>query len=114
MGLPRPLRLSRSEDFARVRAEGQTFRSRLMLINVAANGLKHNRFGLVTGKRLGGAVTRNRIRRVLREILRESQDKLASGWDIVVVPHPSSAGQPFSTLENAFRALSEQAGLLND
>jgi ribonuclease P protein component len=114
MGLPRPLRLARSEDFARVRAVGQTFRSRLLLLNVAPNGLLHNRYGVVTGKKLGGAVVRNRVRRLFREAIRATNHRLTGGWDIVLVAHPSAAVQPASEIHRAFEAAALQAGLFRE
>lgn len=112
MGLPRPLRLAKSEDFTRLRHEGQTFRGRFMLMNVAPNTLSHNRYGVVTSKRLGGAVIRNRVRRLIREVLRQSTPHLHSGLDIVLVAHPSIVGQPLSDISRAFDALVRQAGLV--
>lgn len=111
MGLPRPLRLARSEDFARVRATGQTVRGRMLLLNVAPNGLSHNRYGVVTGKKLGGAVVRNRVRRVLREAIRASDSMFSSGWDIVLVAHPSAVDQPAGEVYRAFVSAAQQAGL---
>lgn len=112
MGLPRPLRLAKSQDFARLRQEGQTFRGRFMLMNVAPNTLPHNRYGVVTGKRLGGAVLRNRVRRVIREALRQSTPHFHAGWDVVLVAHPSIVGQPLSEITRALDALARQAGLV--
>lgn len=111
MGLPRPLRLARSEDFARVRASGQTFRGRLLLLNVVPNGLTHNRYGIITGKKLGGAVVRNRVRRLFREAIRTSNARLMGGWDVVLVAHPGAAAQPASEIQHAFEAAALQAGL---
>jgi len=112
VGLPRPLRLARSEDFARLRREGQTFRGRFMLLNIAPNTLSHNRYGLVTSKRLGGAVVRNRVRRLIREGLRQVTPTLTAGWDVVLVAHPSIVGQPLAEIMRAFDALARQSGLL--
>lgn len=114
MGLPRPLRLARPEAFARVRAQGRTFRSRHFLLSLAPNGLPLNRFGLVTGKKLGGAVVRNRVRRLLREVLRLSQDRLRSGWDVVLVAHPAAVGLSVTEIQRTFDALASQAGLLRE
>lgn len=114
MGLPRPLRLARSEDFLRVRAAGQTFRGRLLLLNVAPNGMSHNRYGVVTGRKLGGAVARNCVRRLLREAIRAADDRLSRGWDMILVAHPSAAGQPASEIQRAFESAASQAGLFRE
>ncbi|GIK28516.1 MAG: ribonuclease P protein component [Chloroflexi bacterium] len=114
MGLPRPLRLTNTHDFARIRAQGRTERGRLLLVNVAPNGLQANRYGIVTSKRLGGAVVRNRVRRLLREAIRAEDAALQRGWDVVIVAHPAAAGLPLVDLHGAYRTLIEQAGLLHD
>lgn len=114
MGLPRPVRLTHTHDFARVRAEGRTERGRFLLLNTAPNELQSNRYGVVTSKRLGGAVARNRVRRLLREAIRVEDAALKRGWDVVVVAHPAAVGQSLSELHRAYRALLTQAGLLHD
>ncbi|MCU0475641.1 MAG: ribonuclease P protein component [Anaerolineae bacterium] len=111
MGLPRTLRLTRSEDFSRARQSGQTVRGRLLLLNVVPNQLAHNRYGIVTGKRLGSAVARNRARRVVRAALRRLHAQLRTGWDVVVVPHPPLFEQPFAEVVHALERLARQAGL---
>ncbi len=111
MGLPRRVRLKRTQDFARVRQLGQTVRGRLMLLNLAPNPLPHNRYGIVTGKRLGGAVIRNRVRRLVRQAVRDVQPHLLTGWDVVIVPHPTLVGLPQREVARAFEALARQAGL---
>jgi ribonuclease P protein component len=83
-----------------------------MLMNVAPNTFPHNRYGVVTSKRLGGAVIRNRVRRLIRETLHQATPTLQQGWDIVLVAHPSIVGQPLSDITRAFDALVRQAGLV--
>ena len=53
---------------------------------VATNGLPHPRLGLIVGRRHGGAVQRNRLKRVLREAFRLSQHDLPAGYDLVCTP----------------------------
>ena len=57
------------------------------------------RVGLVTSKRVGGAVVRNRVRRRLREIVRRHQHALPSGFWLVVIARPDSAQAAFATLD---------------
>lgn len=52
-----------------------------------ANGLGYSRFGLVVGRKHGGAVERNRVRRRLREAFRLCRLQLPVGFDIAAAPH---------------------------
>ena len=60
-------RLRRSSDFARLRERGRTWRHPFLILSVIENNLEHNRYGLIVSKRLGNAVKRNRVRRLMRE-----------------------------------------------
>lgn len=50
-----------------------------------ANGLPHSRLGITTSRRLGGAIRRNRARRLLREAYRTHRGQLPLGFDLVFV-----------------------------
>jgi ribonuclease P protein component len=58
-----------------------------------------SRFGISVKKALGGAVTRNRIRRRIREILRRHRTEIPTGWDIVIHPKATVARAEFAPLE---------------
>jgi ribonuclease P protein component len=58
-----------------------------------------SRFGISVKKALGGAVTRNRIRRRIREILRRNKTEIPTGWDIVIHPRSAAAQAAFAPLE---------------
>jgi ribonuclease P protein component len=62
-------------------------------------GNPRSRFGISVKKALGNAVTRNRIRRRIREILRRNILEIPSGWDIVIHPRHSVARANFAALE---------------
>lgn len=61
-----------------------------------------NRLGLTASTKLGNAVRRNRIRRRLREVYRLSEDRLAHGYDIVIVARAQAHDAPFSQLQDEF------------
>jgi len=109
--MQRPLRLRRKEDFARLRTTGRVWRHPLVILSVAPNDLPHNRYGFITGKRLGNAVQRNRVRRLLREAVRQAHPALSSGHDMVFIARDTIAGQPFAAVQAAVSTCLRRAGL---
>lgn len=90
--------LRRPVDFQRVYQRRCSAGVGWLVVYVCENSLDHNRLGLSASKRLGNAVTRNRIRRLLREAYRLSKAGLPTGYDIVFVPK-SSELPPFDELK---------------
>ena len=78
-------------DFAALQADGRSRGHALMSVRVRRNELGRDRFAISTGKRVGGAVVRNRVRRRIKEILRHSVRPASTGWDVLVVCRPASA-----------------------
>lgn len=105
------LRLCRTEDFQRLRREGRSHPSRLLLMSVSPNELPHNRYGFIVSKQLGKAVRRNRIRRRMREAVRLLHPQLRTGYDIVFIARPAIEGQPFEVIQRTVNDLVRQAGL---
>jgi len=85
-------RLHRPSDFQRVLKGGRCFRHALVRIHLRENGRELSRLGLVVSRRLGGAVVRNRLKRIFRELFRRSKSLLPMPLDVVVVP--DSRGGP--------------------
>ena len=105
-------RLRKSADFARVREDGKTWACDLVLLKAAPNGLGRNRYGFVAGRRIGNAVARNRVKRLLREIARATPT--VSGWDIVNVARAGSVKADYSRLRGAVIGLLGRARILAD
>jgi ribonuclease P protein component len=110
--LSRASRLAQSRDFARVRQQGE----RLALGCLIANWNKLPdggtlKLGVVTGKRIGGAVERSRARRLLRETFRRHQHEFAQPVELVLVARNSIAGKKFADVEMDFLAALNRAGL---
>jgi ribonuclease P protein component len=72
-----------------------------------------SRFGLITSRRVGGAVVRNRIRRKLREICRLHRATLAPGWLVVIAAKPAAAGASFSELREEWLILARRLPILS-
>jgi len=110
--MERRFRLRRSEDFKRLREGGVTVQNRYLLLSQMPNGLPYNRYGMITSMRLGGAVVRNRVRRLLREALRVLHPRLCTGYDIVLIARPPLVEQPFVDVQRIVRELFQQAKLV--
>jgi ribonuclease P protein component len=82
-------RLNKPSDFRNVfNANRRSFDSRFVVL-ARKNGLGHPRLGLVVSrKKVGNAVTRNRIKRIVRESFRRYLNKLGD-YDLVVIPQKS-------------------------
>lgn len=108
----RRLRLRRAEDFARLRQQGQVYRHPFFILSLSANGLTHNRYGFITGRKLGNAVTRNRVRRVLREAVRQLHPELKTGYDTVIIARPFASQQAFASIQQAVKEKFSQAAMI--
>lgn len=80
--LPLQHRINRGDDFRRILRSGVKSRSALGTIAIAPSGGPF-RLGVIASKAVGGAVVRNRIKRIIRAAARERAHALA-GWDVVV------------------------------
>jgi len=76
------------------------------------NGLEATRFGFAVGKRMGGAVVRNRVKRLLRGSLRQIPVK--PGWDIIFVARSAASTAGYQQLRAASQELLGQACLLKE
>lgn len=101
------IRLQR--DFDRLFREGKPLHFSEFVARALPNGLERSRLGLSVGRRVGNAVRRNRIKRLLREAWRLNRDLLGTPCDVVFVPRPSwrelkyAAIEP--TMQRAMRAI---------
>jgi ribonuclease P protein component len=76
------------------------------------NGLELTRIGVTASRRVGGAVARNRAKRLLRESARHLYLRLLPGWDIVLVARAEILKVRESQLRDVLGDLAEQAGLM--
>ena len=110
---PAVRRLKLSREFDLVRKEGHAVRGGLLVLSVLpVDGEKRFRVGLITSRRVGGAVERNRVRRRLREIVRRNQQALNGGIWFVVIARRLAAQTDSAVLETEWLRLARRAGIL--
>ena len=107
-------RLTRSEDFKRVRRIGKSYAHPLVVLVAQAseNPLHHVRVGVAAGKTTGTAVHRNRAKRLLREALRPYVTSLASGWDLILIARPALVTATLADTRSALLNLLRRAKIL--
>ena len=96
-GRPRRRRLARSAEFERVYRHGRSKANRFLVLYAfpreeGADDGEGPRLGLSVSRRVGGAVDRTRVKRVLREAFWQEAERLPAGADYVVVARPEAKG----------------------
>mgnify|MGYP003742264007 CR=1 FL=1 len=110
--LPRQCRLVRASDFRQVHQHGRSVANALLVLRYHPNHLEWSRFGFSISRRVGKAVVRNRVRRRLREAVRELLDLAAPGWDVVVIARQGCAEADYDAIASATVHLLHRSGLL--
>lgn len=105
-------RLRKTSQFSEVYRHGKTWVCGLVVLKVLPNCLEYSRYGFVVNKRLGNAVKRNRVKRMLREATRSIPAR--TGWDLVFIARNQAASADYHQLRTEVAWLMRRAMILKD
>lgn len=101
--------LKRTSEFKTVYTKGRSYAKGFVVMYVYRHGQPVRRVGFTISKKIGNAVTRNRVKRLFREAYRLHQDRLQAGFDLVFVARRGSAGKKYAAVAGTFLALFQAA-----
>lgn len=111
-GLVKAQLLRKNKNYQFVYRVGKSYANKMAVLYVLKNSSQQHRIGFVTGKRLGGAVIRNRVKRLFKEAFRLNQAKLAPGCDLVVIGRAPVVGQSQAAVTQSLMDLCRKAKVL--
>ena len=113
LSFPKQRRLTRASEYDRVKRNGLVRHGKLLTLSAAiVENSGACRVGFIASRRLGSAVARNRVRRRLREIVRQRQHDLRQDLWIVVIAKHEAASASYRALEDEWLRLARRASIL--
>jgi ribonuclease P protein component len=101
-------KLKKSWQFGRVYKEGDRYYGNHFILCVLPNGSQETRIGLTVTKKVGISVQRNRIKRVIREVIRLSKE-IAPGNDLVIIARKAAVNLKYSQAQRSLTNLLHRA-----
>lgn len=90
--------LKKNGDFKQVYNQRRSEANRLLVMYVRKNGQLNNRLGVSISRKVGQAVARNRLKRLIKEQMRLHKNELTAGYDVIVVVRKGAAGANFTQI----------------
>ena len=110
---PKSARLFRASEFRRMKAEAVSFHGKFIVLSVLKDVPSPEvRVGLITSRRVGGAVVRNRVRRRLREIVRVARSQIRAGTWLTLIARQAAAAASSQTLAAEWLQLARRSSIL--
>ncbi len=110
--MPKSERLRKSKDFTRVFEHGKSLPGSRVVVYYLENGLPFNRVGVAVSRRLGGAVQRNRLKRIVKEAYRANEAGLRQGLDLVLLPRSRAKAASFQEVKDELLGILSECGAL--
>ena len=104
-----PDRLRARTDFVRIQKSGRRFRGQFLVLMLAPGAGTRTRVGFTVSRRVGNAVVRNRVRRLLRELVRAAASEMAPRYDYVLIAEPACKSAAFDQLREEVQWLLDKS-----
>ena len=110
--LSRSERITGTSDFKQAFKDGSFYNGKALKLNISPNGRGISRIGVSLRKHVFKlAVSRNKLRRYIKEIFRHNKETIAGGYDLITIPRSAAAGMTYEELGREFMALVKKAGI---
>ena len=110
--MKKEFRVKRNEDFSKIIARKKSFANSCFIIYKDENQMGHGRVGISVSKKLGNAVTRNRVKRLLREVYRLHRHEIKDDYCLLLVGRAAAVDLKSTALEKSFYSLCKRANIL--
>ncbi len=104
--------IKKNREFQRVYKEGKSKANKYLVMIILKNEGDKNRYGFSVSKKVGNSVERHRLVRLMREIIRKSDDSFLKSYDVIIVARNTAHGIDYSKMDSAIMHLCRLHGLL--
>jgi ribonuclease P protein component len=105
-------RLTKNEQFRSIYKHGKSVANRQLVLYYMQNqDVSHFRLGVTVSKKLGKAVVRNRIKRVVKEVVRHNAGHIPHGYDLVIIVRKQALEESYASLGKSFKHVLKRASL---
>lgn len=107
-------RLRTNMEFKKVYNSGKNYWNRNLILYLRKNNTDHTRVGYSITKKIGNSVTRNKIRRRMKEIYRLNYNNLKKGYDLIFIPKKNVVDISYGELESAMIHILKLSNVLKE
>ena len=108
--MKRKYRIKKNKDFQTVFKNGKSIANRQFVIYMLQNPVEQEfRIGLSVSKKIGNAVTRNRIKRLIRQVFLEEKHRIKSGKEFIIIARKPAADMGYHEVKNSLDHLFRKA-----
>jgi ribonuclease P protein component len=112
-GFPKSNRVTKNTEYRVIYQSGDKVVDSCLVVYFRPNQLNRVRLGISVSKKLGGAVVRNRLKRLFREVFRQNKHRYRPGYDLVWIARKPMLELNFDQLNKRLDKVLARAGLLN-